>query len=147
MVGLAHVPNRRYSPGLKITTVGEWQGNAMDAWICMGVWLCCTTSALPIPLDAACAVAAVYKLLVSAGNKTSLELRGPVDTKPMHPAQVPMAVVQGLRGAMAAAATGAGAMLRSEQQQAGVQQEEEPVQQREVREVRDGRRGGGRSRR
>ena len=23
MVGLAHVPNRRYSPGLKITTVGE----------------------------------------------------------------------------------------------------------------------------
>lgn len=127
MVGLAHVPNRRYSPGLKITTVGEWQGNAMDAWICMGVWLCCTTSALPIPLNAACAVAAVYKLLVSAGNKTSLELRGPVDTKPMHPAQVPMAVVQGLRGAMAAAATGAGAMLRSEQQQAGVQQEEEPV--------------------
>ena len=29
----------------------------------------------------------------------------------------------------------------------GGQQEEEPVQQREVREVRDGRRGGGRSRR
>ena len=26
MVGLAHVPRRRYSPAIKITTVGEWVG-------------------------------------------------------------------------------------------------------------------------
>ena len=31
MVGLAHVPHRRYSPGLKITTVGEWGGDAPNA--------------------------------------------------------------------------------------------------------------------
>jgi hypothetical protein len=53
MVGLAHVPNRRYSPGLKITTVGEWQWrNALSAWICLDV-LPCTRSAPPIPLSTA----------------------------------------------------------------------------------------------
>jgi hypothetical protein len=67
---------------------------------------------------------------VCAGNKSSLELRGPVDTKPLHAAQVPMAVVQGLRDVMAAAATGAGGMLRPDQQQAAEQQEEEGVAMR-----------------
>lgn len=60
-----------------------------------------------------------------SGNKTSLELRGPVEAKPLHPAQVPMAVARGLHGVVLAAATGAGGMLRPGQQQAGVQEEEE----------------------
>lgn len=37
MVGLAHVPHRRYSPGIKITTVGECR--RADGQVCRPVWV------------------------------------------------------------------------------------------------------------
>lgn len=117
MVGLAHVPRRRYSSGIRITTVGEclllgwhlgWGTAGQLKAHCSGVD---AVPSLPVcELRSQHALpAAPHPTLLTTGNKSSLELRGPVEVPkpPVRPGDVPLIVAMGLRGAVHAAAAGA----------------------------------------
>lgn len=148
MVGLAHVPHRRYSPGIKITTVGEHSQGAgqplggqtvgeraafRQAVAGAGGWATGEVCMLDGTVGTQEALMQRHRCPSCpvrcppptrprptpppAGNKASLELRGPMETTPLKPRDVPMAVAaglaSGLRGAVSAA-TGAAEALRSQ---------------------------------
>lgn len=131
MVGLAHVPARRYSPAMKITTVGEWVGPASPRHCSNSSALAAAWRRRQVQLHPPAGLMVGPPLGIPniphmhrhthtrshppAGNKASIELRGPVEVKPFAPRDVPLAVARGLQGALQAAASGAGTLLPNRQ--------------------------------